>query len=143
MWLTRNPWQALRRSYGYGASRRSAGGWRIAARHFLIVDDDANDAAWLARHITKAGHTADTALDGPQAIALCRARRYDTAFVDLNLPGMNGWQFLEQLRLTALDTNRVIVTGAERLDQIPPSEYFGIIRKPVSFEALQDCIRRP
>ena len=66
----------------------------------LVVEDDAKMRRVL--ELLLSGHwTVETAADAPSAIAATRERPPDLVLTDLLLPGMDGYDFLRQLRAEA------------------------------------------
>jgi two-component system phosphate regulon response regulator PhoB len=72
---------------------RAAGAERI-----LVVDDEPDIVALVAYHLAKAGYRVATASSGAEAVAQARADRPALMVLDLMLPGMSGYDVLEQLR---------------------------------------------
>lgn len=64
----------------------------------LVVDDEPDIVALVAYHLVKAGYRVSTAASGPDAVAQARADRPAILVLDLMLPGMSGFEVLEQLR---------------------------------------------
>ena len=83
-------------------------------RRILVVDDNADAAATLARILRLSGHAVEIAHDGAAALMSARRLRPEFVFLDIGLPGMDGFQVAESLRREAgLDRIKVIaVTGS-------------------------------
>ena len=64
----------------------------------LIVEDDPDIAALIARYLEKAGHQTLRAASGADGLGRARAARPDLVVLDLMLPGMNGLSVCEALR---------------------------------------------
>ena len=64
----------------------------------LIVDDDDSTRRLMSRHLQQHDWTVTTASDGVQALACLASDRPDIIFLDLIMPNMDGFQFLEHLR---------------------------------------------
>jgi CheY-like chemotaxis protein len=64
----------------------------------LVVDDNADAAESVALFLRLEGHDTITALDGLQAIELCRSFAPDVVVIDIGLPGLNGYELAQQLR---------------------------------------------
>ncbi len=81
----------------------------------LIVDDNHDSAELLALVLGREGHETRVAYDPQEAIPLAEAFRPNLAFLDIGLPGMDGFQLLEVLRqMPGLATCQfVAVTGYE------------------------------
>ena len=64
----------------------------------LVVDDSATIRAVLGKMLAQDGHVVLKAPDGPSAIELARSELPDLIFLDIVLPGMNGFAVLRTLR---------------------------------------------
>lgn len=70
----------------------------------LVVDDEPDIVALVAFHLVKSGYRVVTASTGDDALDLAKRERPSLVVLDLMLPGMSGFDVLEQLR--ADDTTR-------------------------------------
>ena len=64
----------------------------------LVVDDEPDIVALVAYHLAKAGYRVTTASSGTDALESARRERPSLIVLDLMLPGMSGYEVLEQLR---------------------------------------------
>jgi two-component system phosphate regulon response regulator PhoB len=64
----------------------------------LVVDDEPDIVALVAYHLAKAGYRVSTASSGTDALEAVRRERPALVVLDLMLPGMSGYEVLEQLR---------------------------------------------
>ena len=64
----------------------------------LVVDDEPDIVALVAYHLAKAGYRVSTASSGVEALEAVRRERPALVVLDLMLPGMSGYEVLEQLR---------------------------------------------
>jgi PAS domain S-box-containing protein len=64
----------------------------------LIIDDDPNARALLARYVSREGFTARTATDGLTGLALARTLKPRAILLDVMMPRMDGWAVLSQLK---------------------------------------------
>ena len=67
-------------------------------RRVLIVDDNEDAAHSLALLLRLIGQDVRTAHDGPAALEVVRDFQPDIAFLDIGLPGMNGYELAKRLR---------------------------------------------
>ena len=88
----------------------------------LIIEDEPDLLASLARGLREEGYAVDTATDGKEGLYKAQSWDYDLLVLDVMLPGLDGWQILEQLRfskktpvlmLTARDTFQDRVRGLD------------------------------
>jgi CheY-like chemotaxis protein len=68
------------------------------ALRILIVDDHEDSAEMLSMLLSGKGHTTRMALDGTAALAVAEAFRPHVGLLDLNLPGMSGYELAQRLR---------------------------------------------
>ena len=69
-----------------------------AAPCVLVVDDEPDIVALVAYHLAKAGYRVSTAATGAEALELSRRERPALLVLDLMLPGLSGFDVLEQIR---------------------------------------------
>ncbi len=84
----------------------------------LVVDDEVDIVALVAYHLARNGYRVSTASSGPEALEAARRERPALMVLDLMLPGMSGYEVLEQLR--ANDATRdlaVLMLTARREEQ--------------------------
>ena len=66
----------------------------------LCVDDSSTVLLSLTAILNKAGYVADKALSGDEGLSKLKGGyRPDLIITDLNMPGMNGIEFIKQVRL--------------------------------------------
>jgi two-component system chemotaxis sensor kinase CheA len=82
------------------AYRGDAGEIDVAPpRHLVLVVDDSLTTRMLEQSILEsAGYEVDVALSGEEALDLVRRKPYALVLVDVEMPGMDGFTYIEQLR---------------------------------------------
>ena len=80
-----------------------------ARKRVLVVDDNVDAAQALAAYLRLAGHRVESALDGEAALRIAEVLRPDVAFIDLNMPRMDGAEVARRLRLTPWGRNARLV----------------------------------
>ena len=71
----------------------AAAAWRI-----LVVDDNTDAAESMAILLGVYGHTVEIAYDGPSALQMVQSFKPDLVFLDIGLPGMNGYEVARRIR---------------------------------------------
>jgi len=72
--------------------------------NILIVDDQASNVSLLEQLLEDAGYRSVTSTQDPrQASALHQANHYDLILLDLQMPGMDGFEVMEALKANDLD----------------------------------------
>ena len=69
-----------------------------SGERILVVDDEADIVALVAYHLAKRGYRVSTASSGTEALEAARRERPVLVVLDLMLPGMSGYEVLEQIR---------------------------------------------
>ena len=64
----------------------------------LVIEDDARWRTWIETHLTSAGHTVHTAVDGLAGLELAAKVRPEIILCDIEMPRLNGFGVLEALR---------------------------------------------
>lgn len=64
----------------------------------LVIDDDENICLLLREEFSLAGHSVQSASDGPSGLAAAHTTRPDLVILDLKMPGMSGLEVLERLK---------------------------------------------
>jgi CheY-like chemotaxis protein len=106
----------------------------------LVVDDDAVSRLAVALALKKAFPQPDVASDGEAALALAKKQAYDVIFLDVEMPGMDGYELCTRIHETALNhsTPVIFVTRHGDFDSRAKSTRSGaqdLIAKPfLSFE---------
>jgi DNA-binding response OmpR family regulator len=77
----------------------------------LIVEDDDVIADGIARHLEAGGFDAIAVARGELGLARLRYERPDACVLDLMLPGLDGWELIEQVRAEGIGTPIVVVSA--------------------------------
>lgn len=87
-----------------------------ASRLALVVDDEPDNRMLLRRTLEREGWTVTESVNGIEALASIDERRPDMIFLDLMMPVMNGFEFVERLRANELTkTIPVLVVTAREI----------------------------
>jgi CheY-like chemotaxis protein len=73
----------------------------------LIVDDNLLNQKVLAKILSKSQISADFSSDGNDALLKCASRHYDLIFMDVHMPGKDGFEIVQHLR--KIDNTSVIL----------------------------------
>jgi CheY-like chemotaxis protein len=69
-----------------------------ATRRILVVDDNVDAADSLALLLRLEGHDVQVVHDGPAALQAVQVSRPELIFLDIGLPGMNGYEIARRIR---------------------------------------------
>lgn len=82
----------------------------------LIVDDDEAIRVTFEAALSGAGYRVVEAGDGIEALEVARREKPALILLDLDMPGVNGWQTLERLRKNGFTQSVIILTGHNRVE---------------------------
>lgn len=120
----------------------------------LLIDDDFDDNVFHKIVIRKMNiaETIDEANDGIEALEHLKARRIppELIFLDINMPKMNGWEFLERYKhIDAKQKAKTIImmlSTSANPDEIKKAreieEVSGFKTKPLSKEMLTEIMQQ-
>jgi len=115
----------------------------------LVVDDEEAARYGIKRALEAFGHEIDEAESAEAARALMRERKFDLLLLDVNLPGISGLDFLNELQTESENSKTeaplvIIITahGSERLAvQAVKSGAYDYISKPFELDDLRLVVK--
>ncbi|NDY95260.1 response regulator [Wenzhouxiangella sp. C33] len=116
-------------------------------RRILVIDDSSTVRETLSRILEQSGHEVETADSGEQGLERACAQVPELIFLDILLPGINGFATLRQLRKdpAMADVPVVMISGNPQatdqffLGQIGADDF---LPKPFAPEDVGDCLAR-
>lgn len=115
----------------------------------LVVDDEPDIRELVRVNLEQAGHRVVTAADGSEALARVREETPDALFLDVRMPGVDGWAVLEELKAASFGNVSEIpvfmVTAADEDESRLRGGIEGALRyitKPFDPRDLVDALER-
>jgi DNA-binding NtrC family response regulator len=112
----------------------------------LIVDDEASQRGGLAAMVSAWGMNAETAADGADALAKLQSFQADVIITDLNMPGMDGFAFLERLHEAGDAPPAIVLTAYGNIDTavrtVKELGAYWFLEKPIQPANLEVLLRR-
>jgi DNA-binding NtrC family response regulator len=105
----------------------------------LVVDDDHAFRLSTAALLRADGHDVDVAADATAAVQSLRERAYDLVLLDLRMPGIDGIQFVETLRIWGESVPVLMITGYGTVESAVRAMHLGtddFLTKPVEPDVL-------
>jgi len=107
----------------------------------LVLEDSAASRKLLEARLTKVGHVVDSADNGRQGFLLATSRPYDAIISDLNMPGWDGFKFIEAMKVVCPRIPILVITGSfeqpETRERLMAFEMvIGVFGKPFDFEGI-------
>lgn len=117
--------------------------------NILIADDDRTTRHVLRLLLREHGHqVVAEAQDGEKAVELCEFHRPHIAFLDIDMPKMNGHSAAERIKLNMPDVGMIMVTNSPTLDNVQKALQIGVsgfVVKPFNAikvaEAIDNCMK--
>lgn len=107
--------------------------------HVLIVDDEANTLASLARAFRLSGHEATVCDNAAKALDLASTQNFDLILSDVVMPGKDGLSLLEDLKRGGVGAPVVMMSGQAHIEMAVRATRLGaldFLEKPISSDKL-------
>jgi signal transduction histidine kinase/ActR/RegA family two-component response regulator len=121
-------------------------GYAGPRRTILVVDNEEADRRLLADLLQPLGFVIEGAASGEEGLERAAELRPDAIFMDLAMPGIDGWETIRRLRATPLAHVPLAVVSANAFDQgldndvgLPAADF---LVKPVRLPTLLDWLGR-
>ncbi|HKK02216.1 MAG TPA: response regulator transcription factor [Desulfuromonadales bacterium] len=82
----------------------------------LLVEDDRETSAYIAKGLSESGHVVDVAGDGKEGLFLALEEDYDVMVVDRMLPGLDGLAVIQALRSSGKRTPILVLSALGEVD---------------------------
>jgi CheY-like chemotaxis protein len=109
----------------------------------LVVDDSQDSADTVAMLLEAKGYEASAAYDAQGALDCLREQALDVAILDLELPGMSGYELARELRQRSERTLLIIALTGHALDdddQLSKSAFDHHLLKPLDIDKLSGML---
>jgi CheY-like chemotaxis protein len=113
--------------------------------YVLVVDDDPAIRGIVGDALRSEGYSVDIAAHGHEALEALRARRPSTVILDLMMPVMDGFSFIEQCHRERLcvDVPIVVISAVQdalrRIEEVP---VYACVAKPFDLDDLLRLVGR-
>ncbi len=116
-----------------------------AAPVILVVDDDRNGRESLRRGLVRDGYEVLTAENGKRALAIAQDTPLDLVLTDMVMPGLDGLDFLEGLRVVQPDTPAILISAFANVDTAVKAVRRGVqdvLEKPIRLRDVRKAVKR-
>lgn len=118
-------------------------------RKILVVDDDNVNLLVSSKLIERLDFKVETANNGQDALKMLDRDSFAAACIDIEMPGMNGWELVRRIRTESTDTNLrdlpiIALSGHSSDDFFKKAEQNGfdaVLSKPYTIEQLEGVLR--
>ena len=111
----------------------------------MVVDDNPTMVEMLSMALNIFGHNVLTAYSGEEALQRIPSEGPDLVFLDLTMPGIDGYETLRCLRAMPAggEVPVFVITAAAEADleeRVLLAGASGLLRKPIQMETLADVV---
>lgn len=118
----------------------------IKNKNLLIIDDEKNVISSLERFLKKEDYTIFSATSGEEGLEILKNNDIAVVVSDLNMPGMDGLTFFEQIVDEFRSVVKILLTGQgtleSALESINRLQLFGYLTKPWPANEIKAMLRR-
>lgn len=110
----------------------------------LIAEDEERIASFLNKGLKGSGYATSVATDGNEALIRALSGEFDLMILDIGLPGMDGFEILEEIRRQNRDLAVIVLTARDSVNDRVSGLEGGAddyMTKPFSFEELLARVR--
>jgi CheY-like chemotaxis protein len=114
----------------------------------LVAEDNRVNAFMAARMLERLGHRVEVVADGAQAVAAFERGDFQVVLMDLQMPGMDGFEAIRRIRAVEGSGRRTRVIAVSAFDAEDERERSrsagmdGVLAKPFTLEVLADALTR-
>lgn len=109
-------------------------------KRILVVDDEKNIRTTVKYALEGDGHDVETAVNGEDALQKMKGQEYALVLLDLQMPGLNGIETLQEIAQRAPETSVAIVTAHGTVENAVEAMKLGaidFIRKPFTPQEIR------
>jgi DNA-binding NtrC family response regulator len=111
----------------------------------LILDDEPIVSKRLQPALEKKGYEVESFYESARAMVRIRERSFDIVVTDLKMEGIDGMQFLAEVKKLSPSTEVIVITGFATMDTAKESMRKGVfdfLAKPFKLGEIQEVIRK-
>jgi len=111
----------------------------------LILDDEPIVTKRLKPSLEKKGYDVETFTESKDALARIREREFDIVVTDLKMEGVDGMQFLAEVKKRSPETEVIVITGFATMETAKESFQKGVfdfLAKPFKLGEIAAVIER-
>lgn len=111
----------------------------------LVVDDEEHIVKSIDKYLTYENYTVFTATNGNDALEIYKSQTPRIVITDLQMPGLNGLELLERIRIIDSETEVIVLTGHADMQSVIralKNKATDFLVKPVEFDVLLHAVRK-
>ncbi len=111
----------------------------------LLLDDEPIVSKRLKPNLEKKGYYVETFVRSADALARFKEHRFDLVITDLKMEGMDGMEFLAEVKKLEPETEVIVITGFATMEMAKESFRHGVVdflAKPFKLKEIQDAVAK-
>lgn len=111
----------------------------------LILDDEPIVSKRLKPALEKMGYEVESFYESAKAMERINERRFDIVVTDLKMEGIDGMQFMTEVKKLSPSTEVIVITGFATMDTAKESMRKGVfdfLAKPFKLGEIQEVIKK-
>ncbi|MBT4511991.1 MAG: response regulator [Chloroflexi bacterium] len=112
----------------------------------LVIDDEDHIRNIVCRALKAEGYDTEGAPNGLEALKMLSAEHFDVILLDLKMPGMNGFEVLQNINIDYPALVTILMTGVADADAMKSAAAdegaFAVLTKPCPLQAIADTVGR-
>ncbi len=112
--------------------------------HVLVIEDNADLAAYLRTALESHGYQVLTARNGKEALGLLNGQQINTVVTDLFMPEMDGIETIAALKRRLPEARIIAMSGRPGVDYLAVARELGVartLRKPFGMDELLSALK--
>jgi DNA-binding response OmpR family regulator len=115
--------------------------------YVLVVDDEYTTQILIQKLLKSEGYIPVVCSDGEAALEILKLLEFHLVILDINLPGINGWEIFNFIDRKIHRTSVLVLTGTENEqskefeNKYQDNEYFSLIYKPIQRDNFLDKVK--
>ncbi|BCV23055.1 response regulator [Moorella sp. Hama-1] len=111
----------------------------------MVIDDQPGVRRLIAEALKIAGFTVTAATDGQEALEKITLEEPSLVILDMKMPGMNGLDFLQELRRRFVTLPVIVITAYNELELTEQASRYGVsfyLQKPFDIQELYRLVQQ-
>jgi len=116
---------------------------KFVNKKVLIVDDEEEIVAFMARFLKRLNIDSVTAISGEEALEYYQIDKFDCVFLDIHLGGISGIEVLKKIKKIDSNAKVIVITGsisADNRDKVLDLGAIDYLQKPIDLADLKEKI---
>ncbi|MDT8423873.1 MAG: response regulator [Desulfuromonadales bacterium] len=118
---------------------------QLQFHNILVLDDEENSRVVLCKLLQNEGYNVSSAGNGDEALDMLHTTNYQLVISDVNMPGMNGLDFLKRAQKLRPEIKIIMVTAYGDISSYLEAMNFGAseyLNKPVRIKELTSVMHK-